>query len=207
MTQTLTGSQFKGLRPFRGVLNEWMKANTLCAKAWDGDVPWYYNERAHLGLFASSVWRKNGIAFEEFTTSKRAKGTRKARFKSYSGRQDIYISLSNHYFIGEAKNCWVKLSSLNSISAKAINNKLELAVKDIKKCPKYGEKRIALVFAIPMVQSSKKKKTDEFLGRWINTFKEVNFTCCSWIFPSKARYFKYKGTIYPGIALFIKECK
>jgi len=208
MLRTMAGENFKGLKMFRGVLNEWRKANILCAKEWEGgDVPWYYNERAHLGLLASSVWKKNGIAFEEFVTRKKRKRVRKRKFRSYSGRQDIYICLLNQEFIGEAKNCWIKLSSLNRISAKSINNKLKVAGEDTRKCPKYGEKRIAVVFAIPMIQSSEKKNIDKFLKKWIETVvSDVNFSCCSWIFPSITRNFRYNDSIYPGIALFIKEC-
>jgi hypothetical protein len=59
MAHTISKFHFNTLHIFRGVLQNWIKANILCAEAWkDDDVPWWYNERANLSILAAAAWKK-----------------------------------------------------------------------------------------------------------------------------------------------------
>ena len=50
------------------------------------DVPWWYNERASLSVFARAVWASGEVAFEEFFEEKRTVSRRTHKFRGpYSG--------------------------------------------------------------------------------------------------------------------------
>ena len=71
----------KKLLSLHAVLREWVRLNRLLGRQWSnsiGDLPWWYNERALLSLFAGAVWRTGGYAFEEFSDLKH-KGIRKRK--------------------------------------------------------------------------------------------------------------------------------
>src|SRR5262245_34034370 len=55
------------LRSFEDLLWEWTSVIERVVRVWyQDDVPWWYNERASLSLFAGAIWKVGGIAFEEF---------------------------------------------------------------------------------------------------------------------------------------------
>src|SRR5688572_278592 len=90
-----------GLAP---VLKEWLAVVTALADDWMKrkpayqDVPFWYFERPHVGMFAGAVWRtKSGLAFEEFTYNKGAEGAYKL------GRCDIWFKTDDLEYFCEAK--------------------------------------------------------------------------------------------------------
>lgn len=93
------------LHILKSILNSWITNNVRLADAWKGkDVPWWYNERALLSVFSGGIWKKGGVVFEEFSTTKTWKSKSGLRREPYQGRQDIYFKLGKHEFIGEAKD-------------------------------------------------------------------------------------------------------
>lgn len=89
------------------------------------DVPYYYNERATLGVLAGAVWLhnpKNNFVLEEYSTEK----------QSGKGRQDIWFliddesSPGSHSCYAEAKQRDVKLPLNTRKSVSSFEEKLKL---------------------------------------------------------------------------------
>lgn len=126
-----TASHFKTSRELRSlyaVLEEWVKLNRNIGRQWSkevGDLPWRYNERALLSLFAGAVWRIGGHAFEEFSEVKHS-GRRK---RKGNGRVDLWFETSGREFRAEAKHDEVpitnkaqQLASLHALMARAVKD-------------------------------------------------------------------------------------
>jgi hypothetical protein len=198
------------LRSLNGVLDNWIKANTFIAKSWkaDGDVPWWYNERASLGLLAGSAFKADGIAFEEITADKRKTSARRRKSKPYLGRTDIYLKIGNHEFIGEAKQCWSGATAMSSNPIISIEKNLSAACSDVRQTKAFGQRRLGILFAIPYIKKSSRNKMDERIEGWIEWIQNVDCSCCAWVFPADSRHAEFTRrdeNLYPGIALLIRK--
>src|SRR4051794_10797989 len=103
--QNMKSSVLTPRLPFlRPLLHRWIKLNQELTRRWahDPDVPWWYNERASVGLFAAAAWLEEGHAFEEYSGSKRKEKGHSA------GRFDLEFSVRKHEFRAEAKQCWLR---------------------------------------------------------------------------------------------------
>jgi hypothetical protein len=191
------------------VLKRWIKANVLLANAWksSNDVPWWYNERASLSVFAGAVFRTGGIAFEEYIEDKRRVNLRGKLCKPYIGRTDIYYKLGSSEFIGEAKQCYSGATSMSSDPAISIEKRLKAACSEVRRTKPYGQRRVGILFAIPYIKKTYKGDLTDRIVRWIDEIKKVDCSCCSWVFPVTSRMICFDDDIFPGVGLFIKEVK
>jgi hypothetical protein len=207
--KTISGKLSK-LPSLNGVLDKWIKANGSLVKSWraDGDVPWWYNERASLSILAGAAWMDGAIAFEEFVADKRKSGVRRRKSQPYRGRTDIYLKVGNHEFIGEAKQCWSGATAKSSNPVKSIQKWLNAACSDVRGTKPFGQRRVGILFAMPYFKKSAKDKIDDHIERWVDKIMSVDCSCCAWVFPVEARYAqygRYDENLHPGIALFIRE--
>ena len=156
MNYTIIGKRMRSLRIFNNILDAWIQLNIRYADIWKGkdkDVPWWYNERALLSVLSGAVWlQKGAMAFEEYSTIKKWKPRKGAKSKPYKGRQDIYIRINSHEFIGEAKDVWSAATPKNMHPAKRVNAGMDRAVKAIKNTCASGEKRLAILFVRPYMK-------------------------------------------------------
>jgi hypothetical protein len=190
------------LRFLTPVLKKWISLNKSVAKAWqNNDVPWWYGERACLSILAGAIWKSGGIAFEEYSFEKRKKRRSKHRV---NGRNDLYFMWKGAEFIVEAKYSSFGASKIQEEPNEGIQECLENAREDVRKCSAPGQRRLAVAFVRPYFPISQKNKISQNLEKWINNLKKVNYSCAAWVFPKDSRYFK--GNYYgPGIAILIKE--
>jgi hypothetical protein len=67
------------------------------------DVPYHYNERATLSIFAGAIWLADpsNLVLEEFRTEK------KWTESCYKGRQDLWFRASGVECYGEVKQLWI----------------------------------------------------------------------------------------------------
>lgn len=211
MATTLSGNliRSRNLRTMNRVLNRWIQSNVLLAIAWKSsdDVPWWYNERASLSVFAGAVFRTGGIAFEEYIEDKRKANLRGKLGKPYRGRTDIYFQLGSSEFIGEAKQWYSGATSMSSDPAICIKRRLKAACNEVRRTKPYGQRRVGILFAIPYIKKTYKGDLTDRVERWIDEIKKVDCSCCSWVFPATSRMICLDGNIYPGVGLFIKEIK
>lgn len=189
----VVGTKLKGLRP---LLKVWLELiREYCsANRWT-DNPWWYNERANIGLLAGAAWRAgNGWhSLEEFPTTKRfsASGTRKKINPTVPkkgvekecparGRCDLYVSHSSNAFAIEAKQAWVNLAP--QAKADRVAAALKRAMDDAGNLHAgEADTRVAAVFVVPFVPTkmlrsngakSRKSNQDVDAKRGANMFAE-----------------------------------
>jgi hypothetical protein len=195
------------MRIFDKTFDGWVENNIRFASAWKEGTPWDI-ERACLSVFGASVWMKGGYSLEEYTTEKKEPDRKKKSRKS--GRQDIFIKIGNHEFIGEAKMTFSSLNSPNPLNR--IEGKFDDACGDIRKCLKQRKTRLALLFVQPYWKlKSRKSRRPEAqiissqIKKWIKEVKEIKHSCSAWVFPSVTRQAKFGKYILPGVMVLIRK--
>lgn len=205
MPQTIQGKHLPQLRLFKDVLDQWIETNIRVTKSWFPYVPWWYNERALLSFFAASVWRADSVAFEEFSAEKRHPKETKIG-SPYTGRQDLYIEIGRHKFMCEAKICWSGMTLANMQPHMHIDEMLNKACSDVRKARAFdGERRLGIAFARPYIRAAKREFMDERINTWLREIRRVEYSCCAWVFPLKARGVTGGRDLLPGVAVFVRE--
>ncbi len=204
---------FKGQRcskglPLRAVLSAWCGLNERIAKEWGIDVPWWYNERASLSIFAGAISSTGHFAFEEFSNEKRKVSPKAAKgHLSYNGRVDLYFCVRRKDFMAEAKMCWPRCGRLHPTRQRRIEESLALACKDIAISAPHGQRRLGMVFVAPRWRRSLKREIDARIEAWISKIAGVKCDAVAWIFPKATRTTHSSDFLYPGVAVLIKEVK
>jgi hypothetical protein len=194
--------------PLRRALNEWCKLNERIAKEWGGDVPWWYNERASLSIFAGAISSSGDFAFEEFSNEKRKASPRTSKVHlSYKGRVDLYFNIQGKDFIAEAKMCWPRCGRLHPTRQKMIEKFLAHACQDIAISAPYGQRRLGMLFVAPRWKRNLKAEIDARVDAWISRISAIDCDAVSWIFPKAASAIHSYGYLYPGVAVLIKEVR
>jgi len=108
------------------------------------DAPFYYTERANVGVLSGAAWKAGWLALEEFGVKKRGKkrGSCDLYIHSIDGKQGEYI---------EAKHTW---------SIKSASDALSQAKGDARKLL-VRKNEEALVIAVVFVAPSINKKFEE----------------------------------------------
>ena len=194
-----------------GILEEWTEIVARMGRKWNksGDVPWWYNERADLSLFAGAVWRAGGDVMEEFSSEKRKIGKTTGRLhSSYTGRVDLYFETPNRsdYYL-ECKSIWSGASRPNDSSIRKIEDHLEWACHDIKKFHPHRYRRLGLTFAKPYIRRSPGVDVKEKISDWLTLMEAVDCDARAWSFPMSCKCGKASDNFCPGVAIFIKELR
>lgn len=167
------------------------------------DVPWWYNERASVSVFAGAVWQAGGVALEEFTDEKKIPGRRgRAKRVSYSGRTDLYFELGRYEFLAEAKRC---VANLWNPRVKDIDSHLTHACRDAQRLPRRGVTCLGMVFVLPCLHTNRRDLLDEYISRWSETMEAIETGASAFVFPSSARGVTWGHWIHPGAAVLIRE--
>lgn len=179
MSKTVQGIHCRQLKNLRPVFEYWIDNIQKCVDSWatDGDLPWWYGERASLGLFAGAIWCSDGLVFEEYASSKRAP-TRKA----YAGRSDLYFELGRNSFIAEAKSASSRSKPGRFDPSKHLQDRLNLACSDIRRCTG-EERRLGLVFTGIAIRRRYADQVDALISRWLDAIRAVDYSACAWVFP------------------------
>ena len=192
-----SGVQTPRLRLLTPVLNEWISVVTRVTKAWRRkDVPFWYNERAQVGLFAGAVWLQGGLAFEEYTSAKRGSG----------GRCDLWFEMKRNSFIAEAKFTLCPVNADSDVEP-FLTDQFKKAKDDARrnKVWQKNEHRIALLFVAVEVSADAKIKPS--LVKWRRQFEAVEADGRAWVFPTVSREFKSgkAGNFYPGCGVLVAK--
>ncbi len=199
------------------ILRAWIKTNRKFVKAWAPDVPWRYNERASLSILAGAIWRKGGLALEEFTTEKRPWRLHSKRLsKIYRwGRSDFYFELGELECEIEAKFYRPKIGKINDkieTIQKCLLKKLEKAVCDVSRNRRYDKRlRLGLLIVTPFVPyASLKGDSHKHIGLWINAAKNIAKTASAWYFPKELEFgqfinSRHREHFFPGILVLFRK--
>jgi len=203
MPKTIKGVRCASLGILKGILDKWIDANIRIVHAWreQEDVPWWYNERAAIGVLAAAAWRARGFAFEEFTADKSSgcKGQPK-----YHGRIDLYLKAGKQQFIAEAKWCWSAALRAGVGTTRHMGQALKTACKDVRRCPSNGQRKLGILFVMPYIPNTEQNNVDQHISEWLAALKRVECSCSAWVFPKESRQFGRKD-ICPGVAVLIQE--
>lgn len=203
----IRGLHLGSLSVLSPILKHWQQLNV----AWkDGDVPWWYNERASVGILAGAIWKYGGDwILEEFGATKLA-GPRKK--KIYSGRCDIAFGVDGQDFWVEAKQCWPNLNGKNT--SQTVETNLRVASEQAKSGKQRGYQRLAIVFATPKVKASpaNRRQMDNYITSYIEQLKNgISNVTLAWTFPAQARHSRpdnaWHPYYFPGVIMTLLPVK
>jgi hypothetical protein len=205
----------RNLGHWDALLEEWLLSIERFSRITDGDVPYWYNERANIGVLAAAAWRCGRIALEEFQYEKidvSSNGeTDETAQKKWNGRCDLWISNDRSEEIVEAKFKWLNMRSEKMTEFAA--SCLESAVSDAANTKGNDEIKAIGVAFLPVYAKADKVGDIEALEKVI---AETIVSACqspadlvAWCFPKRLRDHigeKYNNYL-PGIILLAKAAK
>ena len=183
---------------WESLIEEWHLAiNRYCRITKnENDAPYWYNERANIGVLAGAAWRCGRVALEEFQNEKGNKS------KKWVGRADLWIGYENGQEIIEAKFKWLSLRSHDPVNI--AKSQLHLAHDDA--ISSRGSDASLLAIAVSFLPTYVPKKYyDDLEGLVNNLLKEMQHMDCgliAWIFPKVMQeYVTENGNVCPGVIL------
>jgi hypothetical protein len=197
------------------LLEEWILSIERFCRITDGDAPYWYNERANIGILAAAAWRCGRIALEEFQHHKIDASLDDEQLDQEQntryGRCDLWISDDRKAEIIEAKFRW--LNMLSNKMDELAGSCLKAAVLDAKSTVKVRPdiiRGIGVAF-LPTYAKSEKVGDENDLEKVI--FNSISSVCkntdsdiVAWCFPKLLR--KHVGEKYnnylPGTILIAK---
>lgn len=203
------GLRLGQLQMLEPVLKKWQSLNDKIASEWIsvGAVPWWFNERASLSIFAGAVWRCGGIAFEEYSVNREVVSKRKVAYKS--GRCDIEFSIAGRNFIGEAKQNWPTFGRRKDKARADVKSDLMKAQQEVIQVLEKGSEGLGMTFVVPGIPFIAKGATEELLIEFLEQLQGLQKTTIAWVFPPFARFMRPSKEssnyryIYPGVILVI----
>lgn len=193
---------YKRLSPLRPALHKWIALNErYCSRMrWGGrvrDVPFWYNERPLLGMFACAVAMAGGLALEEYSSDKRQGKNRKRRKK---GRVDLYLSIGNLECVAEAKHLPIRcdIDSTERALREPITCALQVAKEAAREDPISG-RRLGLVFIVPKLKvvSGEPTKISQPAETFVEAAKHSGPEMLAWYFTRRPKV--AGGLCWPGI--------
>jgi hypothetical protein len=187
------------LNALDAILKQWIKSVSNYCVAFPGkkgDAPYWYNERATLSTFAGAVWTVGGLALEEYHATKVHEQSKR------KGRIDLWFHWNENSFALEAKQLWIHLDErtiAESVVPK-LDEKLKIAVAQVKEIPKSEGYRLGLVFIVPSIFTYDRNKIKELLAGFQNTLLRAKYDMLAWVFPRHARELMYHK-LYPGVVV------
>jgi hypothetical protein len=193
----------KGLSEWEGIIEEWFLLIDRFCRITKGDAPYWYTERANIGLLAGACWRAGFIALEEFQYEKGYPNKPK-----WNGRVDLWCENEKTSTLVEAK---MKVISLNS---KGVSNTLEsildIACKDAKKS-KGGQgdlTALGMIFVPVYIPVKHKNGVDQKISAMVKEIKqEFKGDMIFWHFPSVSRELigKSEKSYWPGLFVIARK--
>lgn len=196
------------------LLEEWILSIERFSRITNGDVPYWYNERANIGILAAAAWRCGRIALEEFQHEKidaLSDGeSESASQKSRNGRCDLWISGDNRSEeIVEAKFRWLNMSSdkLPKIAETCLN----AAVTDAAATQKARNdeiKAIGVAFLPVYANADKVSDLEVDIAKTIKSASKLPADLVAWCFPKRLRErISEKNNHLPGVIMLANIVK
>lgn len=186
------------LQGWESLFEEWILAIERYCRLVPGKAPYWYTERANVGLLAGAAWRSGWIALEEFQANKTEDNV------GWRGRLDLWLRSALASYVIEAKLEWVNLNG--SLTEAGINS-LSEACSDVQNLSLMEpQTRVGISFCVPYIRRSFATGVDERIQSLLDRLKEVNHDAISWCFPSYTRALldRTQEEVYPGIILLAR---
>lgn len=193
----------------RPVLQAWIDGIDQYVQLFDGhDLPYWYNERANVGVLSGAAWKAGWVALEEFQSLKMRNPNQSADHtpqdstataEPYRGRCDLYVANHTDAFFIEAKACYPLISNL----ATGLNAGLELIQADARNADAEAGQHLSALFCAPYAPHA--PAGSEAVAAHLAYAQRAQVDAHAWIAPALAQTTaSYNGCYYPLVSLFLK---
>lgn len=188
------------LKALRRGLEEWRRETTRYCRAqrWK-DFPWWYNERASVGMLALGFGKAGYTVLEEYSTDK----TPPLR----KGRQDLFIASRGAEFVAEAKFFLFQPTNRPNALRDRVASRLRQAVEEVRDKQGSGARRLAIAF-VSLKARRPRRNVEDDTGSWIKELRELSSVAVAWVAPPRARRSAlFGGYVFPACAVVIADAE
>jgi hypothetical protein len=189
---TISNPKLEFLRP---VLERWFDCiDRYNAVRGDNDTPYWYDEKANLGLLSAAAWMAEMVTLQNTPTRKQnEEGERNAS-------ADLFIASSEERAYLQATQRWPRVNSLNLTQA------LADITSDAKRISYASDLKLGCLFVAP--QKAQHGATPEELQDMVDDLQKEHTCAVAWYFPYAYRKLRNEaGNYHPGIAVLFKEAR
>ncbi|MCQ6257668.1 hypothetical protein [Pseudomonas sp. Q11] len=186
----ISNPKLEFLRP---VLERWFDCiDRYNAVRGDNDTPYWFDEKANLGLLSAAAWMAEMVTLQNTPTRKQnEEGERNVS-------ADLLIAGTEERAFIQATQRWPKVKSLN------LNQPLLDVTSDAKRISYSSDLRLGCLFVAP--QKAQQSATPEELQDMIDELQKENTCAVAWYFPYAYRKLRNEaGHYHPGIAVLFKQ--
>lgn len=158
----------------------------------DNDTPYWFDERANLGLLSAAAWMAEMVTLQNAPTRKQnEEGERNVS-------ADLVIASTDERAFIQATQRWPKVSNLN------LTQPLAEATSDAKRISYASDLKLGCLFVAP--QKAQQSATPEELQDMLDDLQKENTCAVAWYFPYAYRKLRNEsGHYHPGIAVLFKQ--
>ncbi|WP_434574605.1 hypothetical protein [Pseudomonas sp. Z3-6] len=158
----------------------------------DNDTPYWFDERANLGLLSAAAWMAEMVTLQNAPTRKQnEEGERNVS-------ADLFIASTEERAFIQATQRWPKVNNLN------LTQPLLEATSDAKRISYASDLKLGCLFVSP--QKTQQSATPEELQDMIDDLQKENTCAVAWYFPYAYRKLRNEaGQYHPGIAVLFKQ--
>ena len=186
----ISNPKLEFLRP---VLERWFDCiDRYNAVRGDNDTPYWFDEKANLGLLSAAAWMAEMVTLQNTPTRKQnEEGER-------NGSADLFIAGTEERAFIQATQRWPKVKNLN------LTQPLLDITSDAKRISYSSDLRLGCLFVAP--QKAQQSATPEELQDMIDELQKENTCAVAWYFPYAYRKLRNEaGQYHPGIAVLFKQ--
>lgn len=160
----------------------------------DNESPYWFDERANLGLISAAAWMAEMVTLEQTPSKKQQEdGDR-------NGRADLLIATQEERVYIQATQRWPRVNNLNLTQA------LTDIAGDAKKISYASDLKLGCLFVAP--QKAQQSATPEELQDMLDDLQKEHTCAVAWYFPYAYRKLRNEaGDYHPGIAVLLKEAR
>jgi len=196
----VNGDDLKCLQP---VLRKWQ---TLVEEYCDEyqaecEAPYWCGERANVSFFAGAVWRCQGKALQEYSSTKDDEEASKE--EEYKGRTDLWIAIKKKSFVIEAKLVEPDLASSDKQIKQAVQEALDSARNEAAGNRDKADHKLGFVFITPHAKT--RRSIGQRLERLLCVIRDqIDYGAMAHSFPDAAANLRdEKGYYNPGVVLLV----
>jgi len=188
----ISNPKLEFLRP---VLERWFECiDRYIQVHGDNESPYWFDERANLGLLSAAAWMSEMVTLEQTPTKKQQEdGDR-------NGRADLYIATNEERVYIQATQRWPRVNDLNLTQA------LLDAVSDARKISYASDLKLGCLFVAP--HKPQHSATPEELQDMVDDLQKEHTCAVAWYFPYPYHKLRNEaGNYHPGVAVLFKEAR
>lgn len=198
----ITHPSLESLRP---VLQAWVDGIEQYVQLFAGnDLPYWYNERANVGMLSGAAWKAGWVALEEFQSQKMRNPNQCANrtptsAEPYRGRCDLYVANHDVEFFIEAKACYPLITNITH----GLDEGMQLIQDDARNVDAAKGQHLSALFCAPYAPHA--PASDEVVAAHLAYAQRCQADAHAWVAPVRAQNTcSYNGCYYPLVSLFLK---